>query len=423
VNWLTALAEGIVIAVDSLRANKVRSGLTILGVMIGVLVVMVMAAVITGINDSFTEILSSRGVTTFYVAHAHVSGGVQTGTSEEEPDFMKNPPLEPRWAEQLRKLPDIAQANAIADLSSSGYRARWRDQDIGVALVAVASNYLEIDSGEMSDGRFFTNSEDERGRPVAVVDSAVASDLYGGIDPLHRQLQISAPGGQGTASPFQVIGTYKPPANLFAGFVSHYMLIPFEAAWKYVPFWHRLVTFVVVPRQGVPMQEAVDQVHGKMRQIRGLRPGQPDDFAIITQDEILDLWSRLTTALFSVMVALSSVGLMVGGVGVIGIMMISVTERTREIGVRKALGARRRDILWQFLVEAATVTLLGGGLGMAFGGLIVWGLDHWTPVPASVPVWSIAAALGVSALTGIGFGLYPASRGARLDPVEALRYE
>jgi putative ABC transport system permease protein len=123
------------------------------------------------------------------------------------------------------------------------------------------------------------------------------------------------------------------------------------------------------------------------------------------------------------MVALSSVGLMVGGVGVIGIMMISVTERTREIGVRKALGARKRDILWQFLVEAATVTLVGGALGMALGGLIVWGLDHFTPVPASVPLWSIVAALGVSALTGVGFGLYPASRGARLDPVDALRYE
>jgi putative ABC transport system permease protein len=423
VNWLTALGEGILIALESLRANKVRSALTILGVLIGVTVVMVMAAVITGVNDSFTSAISSRGPTTFYISHARMGGGIQTGTSEEESDFMKNPPLRPEWAKQLQDLPDIAHANAIADLSQSGYKARSRSQDVGVALVAVASNFLEIDNGHLRDGRFFTSSEDERGRPVAVVDSALAADLYHGRDPLGRDMTISASSGQGTASPFHVIGTYKPAANLFSGFVSHYLLVPFEAAWKYVPFWHRLVNIVVIPRKGVPLDEAIDQVHGKMRQLRGLRPGQPDNFAIVTQDEILDLWGRLTTALFSVMVALSSVGLMVGGVGVIGIMMISVTERTREIGVRKALGARRRDILWQFLVEAATVTLVGGGLGMALGGLIVWGLDHWTPVPATVPLWSIVAALGVSALTGIGFGLYPAQRGARLDPVEALRYE
>ncbi len=422
-NWLVALGEGIVIALDSLRANKVRSGLTILGVTIGVVVVMVMAAVITGINDSFTQLISSRGPTTFYVAHAPQGGGVQTGTEEEESAFMKNPPLQPEWAQQLEDLPSIRTANAIADLSQSGYRARYRDRDIGVALVAVASNFLEQDNGHLEDGRFFTRSEDRRGRPVAVVDSAVSMDLYEGRDPLQRTFTISSSSGQSSSTPFEVVGTYQRADNLFAGFVSHYMLIPFDAAWNYVPFWHRLVTFVVTPRDGVPLDVAMDQVEGKMRQIRRLHPGQKDNFAIITQDEILNLWGKLTTALFSVMFALSSVGLMVGGVGVIGIMMISVTERTREIGVRKALGARRRDILWQFLVEASTITLVGGGTGLAIGGGIAWALERFTPVPATVPLWSVVAALAVSALTGIGFGLYPASRGARLDPVEALRYE
>jgi putative ABC transport system permease protein len=143
----------------------------------------------------------------------------------------------------------------------------------------------------------------------------------------------------------------------------------------------------------------------------------------VTQDELLDLWTHLPAVLFPVRVALSSVGLMVGGVGVVGIMMISVTERTREIGLRKALGARRRDILWQFLVEAATLTVLGGAVGMLAGGGVVAALAAWTPVPASVPLWAVLAALAVSALTGVGFGLYPAARGARLDPVDALRYE
>jgi putative ABC transport system permease protein len=160
-----------------------------------------------------------------------------------------------------------------------------------------------------------------------------------------------------------------------------------------------------------------------MRQLRGLNPGQEDNFNLITQDQVMEWWNNFTGVFFAVMVALSGVGLLVGGVGVIGIMMISVTERTREIGLRKSLGARRRDLLWQFLVEAATLTLLGGAIGMALGGLIVWVVASLTPVPASVPLWSIAVALLASIFTGVGFGLYPAARGAGLDPVEALRYE
>ena len=157
-----------------------------------------------------------------------------------------------------------------------------------------------------------------------------------------------------------------------------------------------------------------------MRQLRGLDPGQEDNFNLITQDQVMEWWNNFTGVFFAVMVALSGVGLLVGG---IGIMMISVTERTREIGLRKSLGARRRDLLWQFLVEAATLTLLGGAIGMAFGGLIVWAVSSLTPVPASVPLWSVVVALLASILTGVGFGLYPAARGAGLDPVEALRYE
>ena len=157
--------------------------------------------------------------------------------------------------------------------------------------------------------------------------------------------------------------------------------------------------------------------------LRGLKPGEDNNFAVVTQDKLLDSWNKVTGIFFLVMIALSSVGLMVGGVGVVAMMMISVTERTREIGVRKALGARRREILWQFLVEAATLTLVGGAAGMILGGGIAFLLKALTPVPAAVPVWAIVVALGASVLTGVGFGLYPAARAATLDPVEALRYE
>jgi putative ABC transport system permease protein len=167
----------------------------------------------------------------------------------------------------------------------------------------------------------------------------------------------------------------------------------------------------------------MDEATAALRRSRGLRPGDDNTFAIVTQDKILDVWGKLTGVFFIVMIALSAVGLMVGGVGVVAVMMISVTERTREIGVRKALGATQGEILWQFLVEAATLTLIGGAIGMLLGGGLAYAVSHLTPIPARVPPLSIAAALGASVITGIVFGIMPAQRAARMDPVEALRYE
>ncbi len=425
---LTALGEGIRIALDALRSNKVRSGLTVLGVAIGVLVVMVMSAVIRGVDESFRGLVASRGVNTFYVSHAPAGGGgVQTGLEEEESEFMSNRPIRPQWAEEIEELPGIRDAAPLADLSGAGYSARSSGREVDITLLAVASSWLDIDAGTVTGGRFFTRSEARRGRPVALVDSAAARDLYGGLDPLGQRLELSGGqiGGTGSAggTPFEVVGTYRTPPNLFSQLASHYVYVPFYAAWKYSDVWERMVFLVVRPDEATPLPVALDRVEGKLRQLRGLRPGQESDFHLLTQDEMLSVWNDLTSVLFTVMVALSSVGLLVGGIGVVGIMMISVTERTREIGLRKALGARRRDVLWQFLVEASTLTLIGGGAGLLLGGGIVAAVTRWTPIPASVPAWAVIAALGVAALTGVGFGLYPASRAARLDPVDALRYE
>ncbi len=425
-NWWTALDEGVRIALSALRANKVRSGLTILGVTIGVLVVMVMSAVIQGVNGSFTDAISSRGVTTFYVVHASFGIEINTGYEDEESDFMTNPPLDPAWARDLARLPEIQDVWEYADLSQSGFEARRGAERAEIALVAVTDSYLEFDNGDLVDGRWFTSTESYRDRNVAVIASAMELDVFEGSDPLGHAFLISSPGFGITGAsdaPFRVVGVYRPPANLFAGLATHYVFIPFPTAHKDLDIWDRLIGFAVRPNPGVTLEEALDAVETRMRELRGLSPGQESNFALITQDQVLELWNQLTGVLFTVMVALSSVGLMVGGVGVIGIMMISVTERTREIGLRKSMGARRRDILWQFLVEASTLTLLGGALGLVLGGSIVFGLNRWSPVPAEAPIWAIIAALVVSALTGIGFGLYPAARGARLDPVEALRYE
>ncbi|WP_419949372.1 ABC transporter permease [Candidatus Palauibacter sp.] len=423
--FVATVREGIAVAFDSLGANKVRSGLTILGVTIGVLVVMVMAAVITGVNRSFEEAMAPTGVTTFYVQHwDFTQGGFGGGPlDEEEPGFFRNPPLDPEWTRDLGRLPGIQSAAPMVELNRDfgpAYEASVGSERVEISLLGVGSDYLEIFSGDLVTGRWFTHSEARRRAAVVVVDSAVAVDLFGQLDPIGRDIRV----GQGrSAAMFRVIGVYKMPSNLFAGLATHYVWLPFATADKVLPIWDRTISFIVRPEPGVDAQAALDVTYARMRQLRGLEPGEEDNFAVLTQEQILSLWDQLTGVLFAAMMGLSSIGLMVGGVGVIGIMMISVTERTKEIGLRKAMGGRRRDIMWQFLVEAATLTLLGGAIGMLFGGGLVWVVNQLTPLTAVVPLWSIVAALLASVLTGIGFGLYPASRAAGLDPIEALRYE
>jgi putative ABC transport system permease protein len=419
--FIATVAEGIAVAFDSLGANKVRSGLTILGVTIGVLVVMVMAAVITGINRSFSELMAPEGVTTFWVAHFDFSSMQISGPLEEGEDaFFKNPPLEPEWTKELGRIEGIRSAAPIVDLAGSGYEASSGGDRVEIGLYGVGADYIEISGGDIIAGRWFTQSEADRRAAVTVIDSATAVELFGTRDPIGRDVRVSR--GSENAR-VRVVGIYRVPANLFAGLVSHYVWMPFATADKLLRVWDRQISFIVRPEPETELQTALDATRARMRQLRGLQIGEEDDFAIMTPDQMMALWGQLTNVLFAAMVGLSSIGLMVGGVGVIGIMMISVTERTREIGLRKAMGGRRRDIMWQFLVEAATLTLLGGATGMVLGGGLVWIVNQATPLTAVVPMWSIVAALAASILTGIGFGLYPASRAAGLDPIDALRYE
>ncbi|WP_420463027.1 ABC transporter permease [Candidatus Palauibacter sp.] len=422
--FFATMAEGIAVAFDSLGANKVRSGLTILGVTIGVVVVMVMAAAITGINRSFSEMMAPNGITTFWVAHFDFSSMTGGGPlDEEEPAYFRNPPLDPEWTRDLGRLPGIQSATPIVEMNSDfggAYEASVGADRAEISLMGVGADYLEIYSGDVAQGRWFTHSEAQRRVPVVVIDSAVAVDLFGQRDPVGRDIRVGA--GRNAAM-FRVIGIYRMPANLFSGLATHYVWVPFATADKFLSISDRTISFIVRPEPGADAQAALDVTYARMRQLRGLEPAEEDDFAIMTQDQMLNVWNQLTGVLFAAMMGLSSIGLMVGGIGVIGIMMISVTERTKEIGLRKAMGGRRRDIMWQFLVEASTLTLLGGTVGMLLGGGLVWVLNQLTPLTAIVPLWSIVAALVASALTGIGFGLYPASRAARLDPIEALRYE
>ncbi|MFP3948951.1 MAG: ABC transporter permease, partial [Longimicrobiales bacterium] len=222
---------------------------------------------------------------------------------------------------------------------------------------------------------------------------------------------------------FTVVGVFESEAQIFADAVRHFAIFPYTSAVKTLGVNDAFLTVLVIPEETASQQAVMDRVTGALRSMRGLGPGDDNNFAVIRSDQLVEIFNQLTGVFFLVMLALSSVALMVGGIGVVGIMMIAVTERTREIGIRKAVGATRREILWQFLVEASLLTLSGGALGLAVGGIAARALSTWTPIPATIPLWSVGAALAMAGLTGMLFGLLPAVRASKLDPVLALGYE
>ena len=411
---MTSLFEGVGIALASLVAHKGRAALTILGVAIGVMVVMVIAAMISGINKSVSNLFQSLAPQTFLVWRFFQAGVNVSDGSEEASPWRRNPTISEIEADRIALLPSVRYVTRRDESSAAVEFGDLRLESVQVS--GLSSQWVEVNGGDVYPGRTFTRLEDLANSPVAVISRKLEDQLFRGRDPMGQTIKVAG-------VPYSVIGVYTPPASLFSGTTPPFVGIPHGAFVKYVPYRKGWMRLAVAPAPAYTQQQSMDEVVATLRSLRGLKPGQENTFSIVTQDKLLDSWNKVTGIFFLVMLVLSSIALMVGGVGVVAIMMISVTERTREIGVRKALGATRRAILWQFLVEAATLTLVGGAAGMLAGGLVAWLLSLVTPIPAHVPVWSIVAALTASALTGIGFGLYPASRASRLDPVEALRYE
>jgi putative ABC transport system permease protein len=417
---LLTVLEGVLIALDAIRANKVRAGLTIMGVAVGVFVVVAMASVVRGVNESFARDLEAAGPTSFFIYRRPIQAfRACDGTDETCPE-RRNPQLTLDEARLLERLPTI---RAVTVHLGSGASFRYRDRISRAGLEVYSPNWTEVDGGDIDPGRSFTFAENATAARVIVVNKRLAEQLFGDSDPLDKVIGVND-------VDFRVIGIYDYTASPMGtptsagGGDSPKAIIPYETARRHLNLWMRGTDFIVRPRAGVSTEEATDDVTAALRAARGLRPSQPDNFAIITQDRLLGVYNQLFGTFFVVGIALSSVGLLVGGVGVVAIMMISVTERTREIGVRKALGATRATILWQFLVEAVTLTGIGAALGLVLGIAVALGVrTMWPAVPASTPASAVAAALLGSALTGIVFGMLPAVRAARLDPVAALRHE
>jgi putative ABC transport system permease protein len=411
---LHALGEGLGIAVDQLRANKLRSALTMLGVVIGVATVMAMASIVQGIRSQILNTIEVAGPTTFYVIRFFATTPLNPDALPKE--VRIRPVLKAEEAQAIARLPEVRYAGIWVQLFQ---RMEYEGNHTQIMTQFGADDqYMEIQGGQLLAGRFFTGAELNSGAPVVVLERGPAEKLFGRTNPVDKQVRVAG-------KSLRVIGLYQNPENIFQPPSQEIAAImPFETARRFFRYDETNALWIVVkPRDGVTVEAAQDAVTVQLRRMRGLRPADPNTFDMITQDQILEVFNQLTGVFFLVMLVLSSVALLVGGIGVMAIMMVSVTDRTREIGVRKAMGATKREILWQFLVEAATLTLAGGLIGVLVGLTMGQALKAALDFDASVPLWSAVVACGVSILIGLIFGVLPAGRAARLDPVEALRHE
>ncbi len=411
---MDALGENVRMALEALRVSKMRSALTILGVVIGVATVMAMAAIVQGIRDQIVNTIEVAGPTTFYVLKKFS----QTPLNPDDlpKDVRIRPDLVEREADRIRALPEITYASlwaqTLARIESPGVRSQ------GMAVFGADDGFTQIQGGELVDGRWFTKAEITAGAPVVVLQEETARRLYGQERLIGRSVQV---GGR----PLEVIGLWAEPGNIFAPPGQAVgAIVPYRFMDRAYPIDRTNALFIPVkPRAGVRVGDAQSAVEMTLRESRRLRPGDGNTFDLVSQDQILDTFNSITGVFFLVMIVLSGVALLVGGIGVMAIMTVSVTSRTREIGVRKALGATKRDILVQFLVEASTLTGIGGAIGivvgLALGRVVSLAMDIDAPVPLALTLIAVVVSISI----GIVFGMIPAQRAARLDPIEALRYE
>jgi putative ABC transport system permease protein len=416
----SAFGEEFLLALDTLRKNPLRSALTILGIVIGITTVITVSAMINGLNDNVLAGIRELGSDTI-IAYRFPWASLSRPPSE----WFNRKELQPEWAEDMEKLPHVLAASpsmrifmpqfgsGTADLRRGQFRAK------NVILQGNSPSINRIFDMKVQYGRPFDENDTEHRTPVVMLGYDTARILF--PDPSKSIGQEVTLNGQ----LFTVISTMEKRKQGISGGSNpedNIAVMPVTTLRKLYP---NKKDYVIFAKASDPklVAEAVEEIRDMLRRKRRLASDKPDDFALFTSDYFLDLWNKISGLIFLLMFAVASVGLIVGGIGVMNIMLVSVTERTREIGVRKAIGARRKSILVQFLIEAVTLSAIGGVIGVIFGSGLTLLLRYGLTVPAVLSLFWVVAALVMCALIGIVFGVYPAWKAARLDPVEALRYE
>jgi putative ABC transport system permease protein len=407
------IRESAWMALDTLRSNKLRSALTILGVSVGVITVMFMVSIIQGLNKAFAQQIESLGSNTIWA-------------TKFEPAFGHQPTAEELHRKELTIEDAVAirESSSVAD-TSPFYRkiaetVRYQDKQSDTPILIGVTSHHEFTVSSYADrGRFIADIDVEERSNVCVIGLDVVRALFPFEDPLDKEMKIAG-------RPFRVIGVMEPLGQFLGQSRDNTIYIPITTYAKYYPemtFPVEIFAIIVRPVSRAYVKSAIDDMTDILRRRRRVTPSQPNNFGISSQDALLDIYNQLTGATFLVLTAISCVALMIGGIGVMNIMLVSVTERTKEIGVRKAVGATKINILSQFLIEAMVLTSIGGLVGLVIGEAFALLVNKYSPLPAYVPAWAIGVGIGISAAVGIIFGLWPAWKAARLDPIEALRWE
>jgi putative ABC transport system permease protein len=403
--------EAAVIALGAIWSNKLRSFLTVLGNIVAVTSIIAVVSLVQGMNEYVTNaIVSDVGADNFTIQRQPV-----VRTQADEDRVRNNPRITLAEAAAIRKYSDTV--GAISAQSSAAATMSYRNESVdGAQVQGVSSDYINFSTYNVERGRLISPIEISTNRTVTVIGWDVADKLFGPVDPIDKTISIAR-------LHYRVVGVHKKKGSTFGQSQDNFAIIPLGNFQKM--FGSRMggLQLLVKPRSPDLVKAAMDDATVALRVERRLRPKDPDNFGMFTSDTLLAIYHTATNGIFAVLIGVVALSLVVGGIVIMNIMLMVVTERTREIGLRKALGARRRDIVWQILTESVTLSTFGGIMGTLFGFILAMIVSKLSPLPATVQVWSVAIGIGITAVVGLFFGLYPAMRAARLDPIEALRRE
>ncbi|HEY1308369.1 MAG TPA: ABC transporter permease [Vicinamibacterales bacterium] len=407
---MNQIKDSIVIALQAIWANKLRSFMTVLGNIVAVTSIVTVVTLIQGMNAMVSDaIVSDVGADSFTIQRRP-----PIRSQDDEERTRANPLLTLQEAAAIRGYSPVVKA--VMAQASRGATVGYRDQELdNISIQGVTSDYSDFSTFTAERGRMMSTIEVERSQPVALIGNDLADKLFGDINPLEKSIKIAG-------IPFRVVGVSEKKGSFFGNSQDNFVVIPLGAYQKLFGARQSL-TLTVKPTSTDELNAAMDDATVALRVARHLKPADRDNFGMFTSDTILNLYHQVTNGVFAVLVGIVALSLLVGGIVIMNIMLMVVSERTREIGLRKALGAKRKDIMAQVLTESITLSTFGGVIGIALGFLAATGISALTPLPARLEPWSVVLGIGITAGVGLFFGAYPASRAASLDPIEALRRE